>query len=136
MPVDLLAGVGFIAVFAGATKHAVGLHHYGGRAFRLPVSDLFRHGLLSRLPVPWSPGIYLSQRIGFAKGNHLNHDEETSLRKVREERRGLFDRFFKAGFGLTMKRLNSTGRFISPAIFDQWPAIASQILENVASNKR
>ena len=42
-------------------------------------------------------GIYLSQSIGIAKGNHLAHDERTSLRTVRDERASLFGKFFKRG---------------------------------------
>jgi H+/Cl- antiporter ClcA len=39
-------------------------------------------------------GIYLSQRIGIAKGDHLEHDTQASLRKVREGRPALLEKLF------------------------------------------
>ncbi|WP_250637595.1 chloride channel protein [Syntrophotalea acetylenivorans] len=94
VPVDLLAGVGFIAVFAGATNTPLACTIMGVELFGSQYLIYFATGCFLAYLFSGHSGIYLSQRIGIAKGNHLDHDDKTSLRNVREERRGLFDRFF------------------------------------------
>ena len=49
VPVDLMAGLGFIAVLAGAGQHAAGLHGDGGGAVRRRLSAVFRPGLFCLL---------------------------------------------------------------------------------------
>lgn len=94
VPVDLLAGVGFIAVFAGATNTPLACTIMGVELFGSQYLIYFATGCFLAYLFSGHSGIYLSQRIGFAKGNHLEHDDETSLRNVRDDRHGLFDKFF------------------------------------------
>jgi H+/Cl- antiporter ClcA len=97
VPVDLLAGVGFIAVFAGATNTPLACTIMGVELFGSQYLLYFAMACFFSYLFSGHSGIYLSQRIGIAKGNHLQHDDQTSLRKVREGRPGLFDRLFHFG---------------------------------------
>jgi H+/Cl- antiporter ClcA len=97
-PVDLMAGIGFVAVFAGATNTPL--------ACTLMGIELFGHqpGLLSSgfavylalgcflsYLLSGHSGIYLSQRIATPKLTSSHLAEKSSLRAVREKRRGIRD---------------------------------------------
>lgn len=94
VPIDLLAGIGFIAVFAGATNTPLACTIMGIELFGSQYMLYFATACFIAYLFSGHSGIYLSQRVGFAKGNHLQHEDETSLRKIREGRSTVFRRFF------------------------------------------
>ena len=94
VPIDLLAGIGFIAVFAGATNTPLACTIMGVELFGSQYLLYFATACFFAYLFSGHSGIYLSQRIGNAKGDHLDHDDQTSLRKVRENRPGLLARLF------------------------------------------
>lgn len=95
VPIDLLAGIGFVAVFAGATNTPLACTIMGVELFGSQYLIYFAIACFFSYMFSGHSGIYLSQRVGIAKGNHLQHDDQTSLRNVRDGRSGLFDRLFK-----------------------------------------
>lgn len=96
VPIDLLAGIGFVAVFAGATNTPLACTIMGVELFGSQYLLYFAIACFFSYLFSGHSGIYLSQRVGIAKGNHLQHDDQTSLRNVRDGRSGLFDRLFKS----------------------------------------
>ncbi len=94
VPIDLLAGVGFIAVFAGATNTPLACTIMGVELFGSQYLLYFATACFFAYLFSGHSGIYLSQRIGNAKGDHLNHKDQISLRKVREDRPALLARLF------------------------------------------
>lgn len=95
VPVDLLAGIGFIAVFAGATNTPLACTIMGVELFGSQYLIYFATGCFFAYLFSGHSGIYLSQRIGFAKGNHLEHNDDSCLRSIREDRSSLFSNLFK-----------------------------------------
>ena len=95
VPIDLLAGIGFVAVFAGATNTPLACTIMGVELFGSQYLIYFAIACFFSYLFSGHSGIYLSQRVGIAKGNHLQYDDQTSLRNVRDGRTGLFDRLFK-----------------------------------------
>ena len=109
-PVDLFAGLGFVAVFAGATNTPLactimGFELFGGGLQAGGISgggsnDVVSSGLVIYLATACflaylfsgHSGIYLSQRIGRPKLHRSELGPEPSLRSTRE-RRPLFGRF-------------------------------------------
>jgi H+/Cl- antiporter ClcA len=83
-PVDLFAGLGFVAVFAGATNTPL--------ACTLMGIELFGSGHVVYLAIACfvaylfsgHSGIYLSQRIGTPKHGEANHAADAPLRSVRD----------------------------------------------------
>jgi H+/Cl- antiporter ClcA len=93
-PVDLLAGLGFVAVFAGATNTPLACTLMGLELFAPGNGPLSSSGLLLYLAIACflsylmsgRSGIYLSQRIGTAKLDWNPDTASVSLRTLRERR--------------------------------------------------
>jgi len=93
-PVDLFAGLGFVAVFAGATNTPLACTIMGLELFLPGTSGLLASGFGIYLAVACfisylfsgHSGIYLSQRIGTPKFDSPNVLPETPLRVQRELR--------------------------------------------------
>ncbi|HEX4412616.1 MAG TPA: voltage-gated chloride channel family protein [Lacipirellulaceae bacterium] len=94
-PVDLFAGLGFVAVFAGATNTPLACTIMGLEVFMPGSSGLFESGFAIYLATACflaylfsgHSGIYLSQRIATPKGQISDSSPEISLRDARELRR-------------------------------------------------
>ncbi|HSC40140.1 MAG TPA: chloride channel protein, partial [Chitinophagaceae bacterium] len=85
-PVDLVAGLGFIAVFAGATNTPIactllGVELFGGENILYYAVACFTAYYFSG-----HTGIYSSQRVGAAKTGMFNRYNEQTLKEIREER--------------------------------------------------
>lgn len=87
-PADLFAGLGFVAVFAGATNTPLACTLMGIELFGAQYAIYFT--IACFLSYLWSghSGIYLSQRIGSPKGASVELPPGASLRDVRELRPG------------------------------------------------
>ena len=91
-PVDLFAGLGFVAVFAGATNTPLACTIMGIELFAASDPSLIHSGLIVYLAtacvlaylISGHSGIYLSQRIGRPKLMRANRFPHLSLRTVRE----------------------------------------------------
>jgi H+/Cl- antiporter ClcA len=101
-PVDLFAALGFVAVFAGATNTPLACTIMGIELFASGQSDLARSGFIVYLAtacfvaylVSGHSGVYLSQRIGTAKGVSSEIPAGLSLRDARDRRPRLGVRWF------------------------------------------
>lgn len=85
-PVDLMAGLGFIAVFAGATNTPIactimGIELFGGEYVLYYAIACFTAYYFSG-----HSGIYLSQRIGVPKFTSRTSDAGKTLRELRENK--------------------------------------------------
>lgn len=85
-PVDLMAGLGFIAVFAGATNTPIactimGVELFGGNYVLYYAVACFTAYYFSGYS-----GIYLSQRLGFSKMQHDDGQINKTLRQIRDRR--------------------------------------------------
>jgi H+/Cl- antiporter ClcA len=91
-PIDLFAGLGFVAVFAGATNTPLACTVMGIELFAVGQSDLIHSGFVVYLAtacflaylISGHSGIYLSQRIGIAKVFSADLPPNSSLRTARE----------------------------------------------------
>jgi PII-like signaling protein len=91
-PVDLMAGLGFVAVFAGATNTPLACTIMGIELFAAGQPELIHPGFVVYLAtacflaylLSGHSGIYLSQRIGTPKVFSPNLPPDTSLRTARE----------------------------------------------------
>jgi H+/Cl- antiporter ClcA len=91
-PIDLFAGLGFVAVFAGATNTPLACTIMGIELFAAGQPDLIRSGFIVYLAtacfiaylLSGHSGIYLSQRIGTPKLFSPALPPGTSLRSARE----------------------------------------------------
>ncbi|MDB5332663.1 MAG: Cl-channel voltage-gated family protein [Phycisphaerales bacterium] len=100
--VDLFAGLGFVAVFAGATNTPLACTIMGIELFGAGSDNLLGSGFVVYVAVACflaylfsgHSGIYLSQRISAPKFGDALAREATSLRAVRESRPSLFGRLF------------------------------------------
>jgi H+/Cl- antiporter ClcA len=98
-PTDLFAGLGFVAVFAGATNTPLACTVMGIELFAPGQPDLLASGFAVYLAVACflsyllsgHSGIYLSQRIGTPKLLDPALPPDASLRAVRERQPGLFE---------------------------------------------
>lgn len=86
-PVDLLAGVGFIAVFAGATNTPLACTLMGIELFGSHYAVYFGVACFVAYSCSGHTGIYLSQRLGIAKRSRVTALAGTTLRDVRAQRR-------------------------------------------------
>ncbi len=94
-PTDLLAGLGFVAVFAGATNTPLACTIMAIELFAPHSPGLFSSAFTVYATVACfmsyllsgHTGIYLSQRIGKAKGDLAALPEATRLRQAREGRK-------------------------------------------------
>ncbi len=83
-PVDLFAGLGFIAVFAGAANTPLACTVMGLELFGAPYAVYFAVACFVAYHFSGHSGIYLSQRVGVAKRGGPPSALEPSLREVRE----------------------------------------------------
>ena len=91
-PVDLFAGLGFVAVFAGATNTPLACTIMGIELFAAGQAELIHSGFVVYVAtacflaylLSGHSGIYLSQRIGTPKILSPDVPPDTSLRTVRE----------------------------------------------------
>ena len=85
-PVDLMAGLGFIAVFAGATNTPIACTLMGIELFGADNVLYYAVACFTAYYFSGHSGIYNSQRIGVSKVDTLKHDADTTLHEVREKR--------------------------------------------------
>ena len=86
-PVDLLAGVGFVAIFAGATNTPLASTIMGMELFGIACGPYLALACWLAFLCSGSSGIYLSQRVGRLKRRRGAFPPGTLLREVREARR-------------------------------------------------
>lgn len=84
-PVDLMAGVGFIAVFAGATNTPLACTIMGIELFGAPYAIYFAVACAVAYVFSGHSGIYLSQRIGHPKSVEIPVLPEMPLRGLSGE---------------------------------------------------
>lgn len=85
-PVDLMAGLGFIAVFAGATNTPIACTMMGVELFGAENVLYYAVACFTAYYFSGHSGIYHSQRIAISKVNHLNHHKNSTLHDVRQQR--------------------------------------------------
>ena len=83
-PVDLFAGLGFIAVFAGATNTPLACTVMGIELFGAHYTVYFAVACFVAYYFSGHSGIYSAQRIGAGKRPQANLSPDLSLREVRE----------------------------------------------------
>jgi len=83
-PVDLLAAVGFVAIFAGATNTPIASTIMGMELFGMSYGPCLALGCGLAFLCSGPTGIYLSQRVGRLKRHRGAFPPGTSLREVRE----------------------------------------------------
>jgi H+/Cl- antiporter ClcA len=83
-PVDLFAGLGFIAVFAGATNTPLACTVMGIELFGAHYTVYFAVACFVAYYFSGHSGIYSAQRIGVGKRPKTNLSPDLSLREVRE----------------------------------------------------
>jgi H+/Cl- antiporter ClcA len=89
VPVDLLAGLGFVAVFAGATNTPLACTLMGIELFGAEYALHIAVACFLAYLFSGHSGIYLSQRIATPKAAGLGRPAEPTLRAAREARPGL-----------------------------------------------
>lgn len=85
-PVDLMAGLGFIAVFAGATNTPIACTIMGVELFGADNVLYYAVACFTAYYFSGHSGIYHAQRIGVSKIAGLNHHTDKTLHEVRERR--------------------------------------------------
>jgi H+/Cl- antiporter ClcA len=85
-PVDLMAGLGFIAVFAGATNTPIACTIMGVELFGADNVLYYAVACFTAYYFSGHSGIYHSQRIGVSKVTRLNHHTNATLHDVRQKR--------------------------------------------------
>ena len=85
-PVDLMAGLGFVAVFAGATNTPIACTMMGIELFGGQNALYFAVACFTAYYFSGYSGIYQSQRIAQSKGNDYHHKFDTTLREFRKNR--------------------------------------------------
>ena len=85
-PVDLMAGLGFIAVFAGATNTPIACTFMGIELFGAHNVLYYAVACFTAYYFSGHSGIYNAQRIGVSKVDRLSHHTNETLREVREKR--------------------------------------------------
>ncbi|ANI88952.1 voltage-gated chloride channel protein [Arachidicoccus ginsenosidimutans] len=85
-PVDLMAGLGFIAVFAGATNTPVACTIMGVELFGGEYLIYFAIACFTAYYFSGHTGIYGTQRIGAPKAQDLLHHNNKTLHEVRDKR--------------------------------------------------
>lgn len=83
-PVDLMAGLGFIAVFAAATNTPVACTIMGVELFGADNMLYYAVACFTAYYFSGHSGIYQAQRIGVSKINKLNHHTNETLYEVRQ----------------------------------------------------
>jgi H+/Cl- antiporter ClcA len=85
-PVDLMAGLGFIAVFAGATNTPIACTIMGVELFGADHLLYYAVACFTAYYFSGHSGIYHAQRIAVPKVNGLNYHHNRTLQEVREKR--------------------------------------------------
>jgi H+/Cl- antiporter ClcA len=85
-PVDLLAGLGFIAVFAGATNTPIACTLMGVELFGADHALYYAIACFTAYYFSGHSGIYHAQRVAVSKINGLNHHNNSTLHDVRSTR--------------------------------------------------
>ena len=85
-PVDLMAGLGFIAVFAGATNTPIACTIMGVELFGGDYILYYAIACFTAYYFSGHTGIYLSQRVGLSKTQEDGSASTTTLKQIREER--------------------------------------------------
>ncbi|WPJ97636.1 voltage-gated chloride channel family protein [Coraliomargarita algicola] len=85
-PVDLLAGLGFIAVFAGATNTPLACTMMGIELFGAENAVYYAVACFVAYYCSGHTGIYQSQRVAVSKF-HTSEPEESTLREIKSTRR-------------------------------------------------
>ncbi|MBX2925966.1 MAG: voltage-gated chloride channel family protein [Chitinophagaceae bacterium] len=85
-PVDLMAGLGFIAVFAGATNTPIACTIMGVELFGADNALYYAVACFTAYYFSGHSGIYHAQRIGVSKVKKLDHHTNETLHEVRQKR--------------------------------------------------
>lgn len=85
-PVDLMAGLGFIAVFAGATNTPIACTIMGVELFGADNALYYAVACFTAYYFSGHSGIYHAQRVGVSKVTKLNHHTNETLHEVRQKR--------------------------------------------------
>lgn len=85
-PVDLFAGLGFIAVFAGATNTPIACVFMGIELFGTGNVLYYAVACFTAYYFSGHSGVYLAQRIGASKIPKLNGDFDKTLKEIRNNR--------------------------------------------------
>lgn len=85
-PVDLFAGLGFIAVFAGATNTPLACTIMGIELFGAHYALYFGVACFIAYYFSGHSGIYMAQRLGVPKKDHASLPPDLTLRELRELR--------------------------------------------------
>lgn len=85
-PVDLMAGLGFIAVFAGATNTPIACTIMGIELFGADNVLYYAVACFTAYYFSGHSGIYHAQRVGVSKVTKLNHHTNQTLHEVRQKR--------------------------------------------------
>jgi H+/Cl- antiporter ClcA len=85
-PIDLMAGLGFIAVFAGATNTPLACTLMGIELFGSNNSLYYAVGCFTAYYFSGHSGIYQSQRVAVSKFGGPLHRVEETLKHIREKR--------------------------------------------------
>jgi H+/Cl- antiporter ClcA len=85
-PVDLLAGLGFIAVFAGATNTPIACTIMGVELFGAENILYYAVACFTAYYFSGHSGIYPAQRVAVSKVDTLNRDKDRTLHAIREKR--------------------------------------------------
>ncbi|UWX57881.1 voltage-gated chloride channel family protein [Chlorobaculum sp. MV4-Y] len=85
-PVDLMAGLGFIAVFAGATNTPIACTLMGVELFGANNVLYYAVACFTAYYFSGHSGIYHAQRIGVPKIDELRHHADTTLRELHQKR--------------------------------------------------
>jgi H+/Cl- antiporter ClcA len=85
-PVELMAGLGFIAVFAGATNTPIACTIMGVELFGGDYILYYAIACFTAYYFSGHSGIYLSQRLGQSKGNDNDQLVNQTLKQIRDKR--------------------------------------------------
>jgi len=88
LPLPLLAGMGFVAVFAGAANTPLACTLMGIELFGAGPAVYVGVACVVSYLFSGHAGIYHSQRVGSSKHAHRRHEEGLTLRSLRSARRG------------------------------------------------
>ena len=94
-PTDLFAALGFVAVFAGAANTPLACTIMGFELFGSMHGIYIAAACFLAYVFSGHSGIYLSQRVGIAKGPNSQLPPEVSLREVRTIRPLSVERLFR-----------------------------------------
>ena len=85
-PIDLMAGLGFIAVFAGATNTPIACTIMGVELFGADNLLYYAVACFTAYYFSGHSGIYHSQRVAVSKVDTLSHHTDSTLRDLRNQR--------------------------------------------------